>query len=543
MKKKYLLLLFFFCSLTHLFAQNRTVGLTVYTKNHQPGYHLLSPMVTGANKSYLLDDCGRVVKTWTGSGIPGTACILGRDGSLIRTRNIVNRFMALGNGGAIEKYDWDGNLTWSFTLSDSNENLHHDILEMPNGNILAIVWERHTAEDAESRGRTFPLGRTDILSERIIEIQPIGKDSFDIVWEWRLWDHMVQNTSPSKPSYGQPSAHPELMDINYYEASDIGRDWWHLNGIAYNEELDQIMITSRSLGEFYIIDHSTNFLEAAGHNGGRWGKGGDILYRWGNPAAYGRGTKSDQRLFVPHHAHWIAPGNKHAGKILVFNNGDGRPQGNYSTVDMLTPPTDVDRRYIISSGQAYAPVAATIMYQAANPTDFYAPVVSGSYMLKNGHLYTTYGTRGTAMETDSTGKVVWQYVNPFSGSGLKAQGSAPGINTVFRYEFYSPDFSGFHEKDMTPGNELELNPNPSRLCVLAEVAGVSAQQRRIYPNPAENMLHIEGVVGTARIFDLSGRLKLTGSGPEISLKGLPEGMYIIETGSGEETHREKLVIH
>ena len=28
-----------------------------------------------------------------------------------------------------------------------------------------------------------------------------------------------------------------------------------------------------------------------GHTGGRWGKGGDILFRWGNPRGYRNGTK------------------------------------------------------------------------------------------------------------------------------------------------------------------------------------------------------------------------------------------------------------
>ena len=73
-------------ALTTLNAQPRTVGLTTYQeKDHQKGYYLLSPMVNGCKSSYLLDDCGRVVKTWQGGGMPGTACILGKDGSLIRT--------------------------------------------------------------------------------------------------------------------------------------------------------------------------------------------------------------------------------------------------------------------------------------------------------------------------------------------------------------------------------------------------------------------------------------------------------------------------
>ena len=38
--------------------------------------------------------------------------------------------------------------------------------------------------------------------------------------------------------------------------------------------------------------------ERVRHTGGRFGKGGDLLYRWGNPQAYGAGTAADQRLFA-----------------------------------------------------------------------------------------------------------------------------------------------------------------------------------------------------------------------------------------------------
>ena len=71
--------------------------------------------------------------------------------------------MALGCGGVIEKFDWAGNRILRWALTDSNESLHHDIAELPNGNILAIVWIRKTAAEAEALGRTFPLGKTDIF--------------------------------------------------------------------------------------------------------------------------------------------------------------------------------------------------------------------------------------------------------------------------------------------------------------------------------------------------------------------------------------------
>ncbi len=77
-------------------------------------------------------------------------------------------------------------------------------------------------------------------------------------------------------------------------------DWTHVNAVAYDADLDQILLTVRAFSEFWIIDHSTTSAEVRGHAGGRSGMGGDLLYRWGNPQAYRAGTKLDQRLFSPH---------------------------------------------------------------------------------------------------------------------------------------------------------------------------------------------------------------------------------------------------
>ena len=120
--------------------------------------------------------------------------------------------------------------------------------------------------------------------------------------------------------------------------------------MAYNADLDQIAVSVWTFSEFWIIDHSTTTAEAASHKGGRSGKGGDLLYRWGNPRAYRAGTKADQKLFRQHNAHWIPKGLPGAGHMLVFNNGGDRPGGSYSSVDEIVLPVDAQGRYALQAG-------------------------------------------------------------------------------------------------------------------------------------------------------------------------------------------------
>src|SRR5262249_6594816 len=153
----------------------------------------------------------------------------------------------------------------------------------------------------------------------------------------------------TKASFGDVAAHPELIDLNFGEATiaamvakpeelkklqaigyvgAAGRratrpqtDWLHINAVAYNAELDQIMLSVYEFSELWIIDHSTKMAESASHKGGRHGKGGDLLYRWGNPRSYRAGTVKDQKLFGQHNTHWIDKGLPGEGHVLIFNNG------------------------------------------------------------------------------------------------------------------------------------------------------------------------------------------------------------------------------
>ena len=186
-------------------------------------------------------------------------------------------------------------------------------------------------------------------------------------------------------------------------------DWTHINAVAYNAELDQIMLTAHSFNELWIIDHATTTAEAAGHAGGRGGRGGDLLYRWGNPRAYRAGTAADQRLFAQHDAHWIPAGRPGAGHVLVFNNGLGRPGEDYSSVDEIALPVDARGRYVLEPGAAYGPRGPVWSFTAPRPTDFFSSIMSGAQRLPNGNTLICHSVAGVIFEVTPKGEVVWKH--------------------------------------------------------------------------------------------------------------------------------------
>ena len=147
-----------------------------------------------------------------------------------------------------------------------------------NGNVLVTVWEKKTITQATAEGRDPALLATTLWVDRIMELQPAGLSGANVVWEWSVWDHLIQDYDSTKANYGVVADHPELFNLNYVPA--IQADWMHVNGIAYNSDLDQIVFSSRLFSEIFIIDHSSTTAEALSHTGGNSGKGGDILYRW-----------------------------------------------------------------------------------------------------------------------------------------------------------------------------------------------------------------------------------------------------------------------
>jgi len=437
----------------------QTVGLFLNTPRAFKGYTLLAPKHNTI--TYLMDNLGRIVHSWKSNYEPGQSAHLLPDGHLLRAGMVKGPGgTGGGDGGRIEEYDWDGRMVWEFDYATRDHQLHHDIKPLPNGHIIALMVERKSREQAVAAGFDADRLRDDYLQpDAVVEIEPVLPKGGRIVWEWHVWDHLVQDSDPAKANYGNVAAHPELVDPNS-AGRGIPAFWNHMNSLAYNPALDQIVLSVRGNNEIWIIDHSTTKAEASGHTGGRSGKGGDLLYRWGNPAAYRQGDARDQQLIQQHDAQWIPPGCPGAGHILIFNNGYDR---GWSSVEEIVPPVDANGRYLLASGKAYGPEKPVWHYEAKNRTDFFSSEISGAHRLPNGNTLICAGVIGNLFEVTPSGETVWQYVNPVVHGGILAQGEIPGKDTrghlwnaVFKVHRYAPDDPGLRGRDLTPKGVIEL---------------------------------------------------------------------------------------
>ncbi len=418
------------------------------------GFTLFSPLQS--KTTFLIDMNGRVVRSWETDSTPSSLAYLLENGHLLRAGLQANSpygAPVAGGGGRFQEFDWNGELVWDFTYATSNRLPHHDFTRLPNGNILMLVQERKTAAEAIAAGRIpWSVEGTEVRADSLVEIKPAGKTTGDVVWEWHLWDHLIQDQDKEKANFGEVAAHPERADINFTVVAGqrSNPDWTHANAVTYNAELDQVLVSLRNFSEIWILDHSTTTAQAAGHSGGRSGEGGGLLYRWGNPRAYRAGTLEDQQLFGQHNAHWIPKGLAGAGHLLIFNNGDTRPVEKYSSVDELALPVDSNGRYAREAGKRFGPDRAVWSYAAPNRKDFYSVNISGATRLPNGNTLICSGAQGIVFEVTPENNVVWQYNVPSFGG----RGGANG-RTVFRAYRYAPDYSGLAGRLLAPGKSVE----------------------------------------------------------------------------------------
>ncbi|MCB0670219.1 MAG: aryl-sulfate sulfotransferase [Saprospiraceae bacterium] len=552
MRQFYTILTFVFLLPIALPGQ-KTVGLLSYEPSlAYDGYNLMYPH--NQPNVYLFNNCGEIVHVWEDSIdlSPGNTAYLLEDGRLVKTKrpNIVanDRIWAGGGGATVEIRDWDNNLMWSFTLNNDTARLHHDIEVMPNGNILMIGWEIQTLEEAIAAGRdSMLLDNGELWTDFVIEVNP---ELDSIVWEWHVWDHIIQDFDSTKANYGVVADHPELLNVNF--ARDGVANWQHTNAISFNSDLNQIALSSPFLSEIYIIDHSTTTQQAAGHVGGLGARGGDFMYRWGNPQAYDQGTADDQVSFFQHDVHWledfIEPSHPLYGKLVVFNNNF--VEGEYSTVSVIDQPWDMYTwSYLLEEGK-WGPVDYEVNFTHPDTGKMYSNGLSSVQLLPNDNYLVCVGATGYSFEITPEREIVWEYVTPLLDGQRVTQGDSLEVrdNITFRIKRYPTGYPAFADRDLSAKFYLELNPDTAFCDMITAVREEnSGTSLSIFPNPARDFIQVNSElsrIGEVSIYNLQGQLvKLVPANPyrdtPIDISQLLPGIYVVRS---QENHIGKLVV-
>ncbi|WP_431137156.1 aryl-sulfate sulfotransferase [Psychroserpens mesophilus] len=365
-----------------------TENVEVYDGNLIDNSYTLA-VENGGTTSYLLDKAGNKVKEWLFEDNLGNDLELLPEGKLLGIFKSDNPPFSFGGfGGIVKIINQDGSIDWEFEYTSENYISHHDVELLPNGNVLFIVWEKIETAEAQANGVATS---NPVYPEMLVEVNPLNNQ---IVWQWRSFDHIVQDVDPTLLNYGSVSDNPQLIDINY-NVVDNG-DIMHANGIDYDQDKDVIYLSVNYYSEIWVIDHSTTTEQAATNSGGNYNKGGDLLYRFGNPSAY-KNTEGTRLFYNNHFPNILEDNEPGEGNILVFNNGTNNSQS-------IVYELDIPANFNLIPNTNNEP---NIVWSFTDP-ELFNGRISGAVRLKNGNTLIAEGSYGF-WEVTNNGSIAWKY--------------------------------------------------------------------------------------------------------------------------------------
>ncbi len=256
--------------------------------------------------------------------------------------------------------------SWEFP----NYYQHHEIVEKPNGNILMAVSKLNV----------------DTANDFIVELDTA---SGTMVNEWDL---------------------REVLDIDRFNYTEDKWDWLHVNGIAYSESDDCLVISGRNQGVFKVTNNNELVWILAPHVG--WGKSGlnedgietsDYLLTAVDengqafPENIQKGEVVDERFDWAwgQHAPLILPN----GNIMVFDNGGRRLYISY--------PDPYSRAVEYKINEAEMTVEQIWDYGEERADDLYSPIISDvDYHPNTGNYFISSGICGINISDPVFARVV-----------------------------------------------------------------------------------------------------------------------------------------
>ena len=326
-----------------------------------------------------------------------------KDGTLLMvSRNVIYEFDMLGK-------------PLKETNINPNYGMHHDVLELPNGNLLICVGKKNNFITLEGK---YVASDSDfiILFDR--------KNS-KIVREWDVAKLLDVSRS----------------DLNFFRPGD----WLHMNGLAYDERDKSIIVSGKNQGLAKISwNNKLQWILAPKRNWGKAGRDGNGFetapYLLTAVDSTGRsysnavqdGSESNDRFDFSWGTH--APKQMPNGNILVFDNGTYR---NYENNIQYSRAVEYE------INEQDKTVTQVWQYGKERGPEFFSTIVSDvDYLAKSNTILVTSGyiskganLSGKIVEVDyETGKEVFEATLYFKSKNGNKSSSWGQTDILYRSE-------------------------------------------------------------------------------------------------------------
>ena len=215
----------------------------------------------------LLDMNGNVVHAWPDARVKTRIRLL-EDGSLL----------AIGKGRRVVEYDWEGNLTWRYRLTDALP--HHDVIRLSNGHTMMIVRPHSSRYDG------------------LLEVDREGR----VAWQWRPEEHLrIDPAEVSNPA--------DVTHMN--SVQELPQNPW-FDGGDRRFRPGNLLVSARNLDRVFVVDRQT----------------GDVVWEF------------EDRLDMQHEALMVEPGHVGHGNVMILSNGKRNDYGYRQSAVLEVRPAD-----------------------------------------------------------------------------------------------------------------------------------------------------------------------------------------------------------
>ncbi len=263
------------------------------------------------------------------------------------------------------------------TVPVATDLFHHEIIELPSGEMLTLGTEIRAFED-------FPLSATDpqnqrgratLVGDTAIQFRRDGS----IAREWKLLDLL----DPYRLGHGSLGGFYDLNDYSHVEGGT--KDWSHANGLAVDPRDGNLIISVRHQDVVVKVDRAT----------------GQLMWILGDPDGWtGRWEqyllRPEGNLVWPYHQH--SPTITSRGTLLLYDNG------NYKSIPpgvRLDPVDNYSRVVEYEIDEEAMTLRQVWAYGEADSERFYTPFLGDADSLPlTGNILVTAG--GFVVDAEGT---------------------------------------------------------------------------------------------------------------------------------------------